>query len=620
LPKREKQRDEISCGGFLILIAMGLATLSGPASARTAHPAIGGSGDRSVRDECDAGHYMIGVVARIGSWWDQIRSFALSRRQTGSDPPTSLTRRAAEKAAWWGNAAKAEADAAAARQAFAEQRAEEIKVTGKTFAECQQSNAMCESRVMGTVGPINALGAIVTECSPFFQQCMGNAAADLAAANTGAAAPGPAPAGEGPQTTSVCGLAGGAATVVISDPAVTTLNVRDRPNGAILTEIPQGSQVDVVGGCGVRIAAGIVAQKPGAGGGQPPIPGWCAISSPLVGCVSEQFLATGTPAGGQARAAGIVASRPKPAHSGAPPVGFDGLTARVRRDANIRNLPSSNGTKVIGKLPRGTLVTTVERTSQWCRLAMPGPVDGWVFRDLLEFDDFGPVAAEPMPMEQIPAGDGQQTTSSCGVPGGTATVLVPDPNVTTLNVRDRPNGTILTQIPEGSQVNVVGGCGARIAAGIVAQKPGAGGGQPSVPGWCAISSPLVGCVSERFLIAGIPTGAQTPAAGIVASRPIAEGNFTGTWNAIAQESDYTMMHKHNSNSVDGSYTGGDGSSGRIKGTVQGNVLRFSWQQADGLGGMGKFALSKDANSFRGSFTLGNDPDVVDGSWDGRRLQ
>ena len=158
---------------------------------------------------------------------------------------------------------------------------------------------------------------------------------------------------------------------------------------------------------------------------------------------------------------------------------------------------------------------------------------------------------------------------------------------------------------------------------MVAQTPGTGG--QTIPGWCAISSPVIGCVFEDFLVAGIPAGGQVslpPAAGIVATQPqtaaVAAPTFTGLWNATAQGSPYTMTLDQNGNGVTGSYIGGDGSSGQINGTVSSNELRFSWQQADGLGGAGKYTLSADGDSFTGSFTLGNNPDVVEGSWNGTR--
>ena len=203
-----------------------------------------------------------------------------------------------------------------------------------------------------------------------------------------------------------------------------------------------------------------------------------------------------------------------------------------------------------------------------------------------------------------------------------ATVVIPDPAVTTLNVRDKPRGkNPFRDSGRLPQVNVVGGCGVQIAAGIVAQKKGSG--QGLIPGWCAISSPTVGCVAEQFLVAGVAAGGPVDtggAAGIVADQPQAtEGpTFTGTWSAEAQGLPYTMSLDQSGGSVTGSYTGGDGSVGEIEGKVSGRVLRFAWRQTDGTSGMGRFKLSGSGNSFTGSYTLGNNPDVAEGAWNGRR--
>lgn len=521
------------------------------------------------------------------------------------------------------NAPKAEADAAAAKKAFEEQIAEEKRVTGKTVGECYQSNSICEARWLSQLGPVNSIGVIAGECRPFFAQCMANAAADAAAgANANNAPPAQqAPMGNGAPTTSLCGLPGGPATVV-PPKGVNAVNVREVPNGTILKRLPKGAQVNIVGGCGDQIAAGIVAPRPEQNGGQKPVPGWCAISSPLIGCVSEQFLATGFPAGDLGPAAGIVEPEQPRDNFGDDGDRRDGMTARVVKDVNLRTGRGTKDTKVITQLHHGIKVGVIECEKGWCRVRA-GNRQGWVSQSFLRFEDNdGFDGGEPQfePQRDVPFDDGQPKTSSCNIPGGIATVSIPQANVDTLNVREVPDGPILGRIPEGSQVNVVGGCGEQFAAGIVAQKPTGNGGQTGAPGWCAITSPMVGCVSERFLVAGIPTGDLAPAAGIVAPRDAFERSFTGTWDATAQGASYEMTLDHDGNTVTGSYTSSDGSSGTIDGRVRNGVLRFSWEQADGLGGTGKFALSEDANSFRGSFSLGDNPDVNEGSWNGRRMQ
>ena len=117
------------------------------------------------------------------------------------------------------------------------------------------------------------------------------------------------------------------------------------------------------------------------------------------------------------------------------------------------------------------------------------------------------------------------------------------------------------------------------------------------------------------------------AAGIAATQPQEQpqqqtaATFTGRWNGEAQGSPYTFNLTQVGDNVSGAYVGGDGpngSQGQITGTLAGNVLRFQWWQTDGLRGMGKFTLSADGSAFTGSYTLGSNPDVAEGSWNGWR--
>jgi hypothetical protein len=65
----------------------------------------------------------------------------------------------------------------AAEQAFRDQREYEMQVTGKTVPECHNSNQMCEARVRATFG-VSALNVITSDCAPYLQMCLANAAAD----------------------------------------------------------------------------------------------------------------------------------------------------------------------------------------------------------------------------------------------------------------------------------------------------------------------------------------------------------------------------------------------------------------------------------------------------------
>ena len=77
------------------------------------------------------------------------------------------------------------AAAAADKKAYTDERADEMQVTGKTLGECQNSNQRCEARFGG------APGGIATQCAPYLQLCIANAAAALAAPSDDAAVPPP---------------------------------------------------------------------------------------------------------------------------------------------------------------------------------------------------------------------------------------------------------------------------------------------------------------------------------------------------------------------------------------------------------------------------------------------
>ena len=238
-----------------------------------------------------------------------------------------------------------------------------------------------------------------------------------------------------------------------------------------------------------------------------------------------------------------------------------------------------------------------------------------------------------------PTPPGPSTMSgSCGPPGGTAVVTIGDPSLTRLNVRASPGGKVLGTIPEGESVSIVGECGSTPAAGIAATlgKPSGGLGKspgqvpipgPSAPpstggtpGWCQIDAPVNGCVSAKFL-AFVPTGG---AAGIAKPQTLGKpsstvaAGFAGSWDAEADGVAYQVTLTQKGSTVSGRYSGADGSAGTLAGQLKGGVLRFSWTQNDGQHGSGKFTLAGDGQSFTGSYSLGKNPDIVGGLWNGTR--
>ncbi|TIS61387.1 MAG: hypothetical protein E5W93_07965 [Mesorhizobium sp.] len=232
---------------------------------------------------------------------------------------------------------------------------------------------------------------------------------------------------------------------------------------------------------------------------------------------------------------------------------------------------------------------------------------------------------------QTPADMGgapMQAGDSCGAPGTMATVVINQPGLDKLNVRSGPGGQVVGTVPEGGTVSVIGPCGAISgAAGFTKPKTQQGGGGGGAGGWCQISAPVSGCVSSQFLEFGnAGTGVNSPggAAGFAKSKGKSQASvsatagFGGRWSANADNVAYTLVLKQKGSSVSGNFNGNDGSAGTLGGTTRGNVLRFSWVQRDGTRGSGKFVLASDGQSFDGSYNFGDNPDAVEGYWNGTR--
>jgi hypothetical protein len=135
------------------------------------------------------------------------------------------------------------------------------------------------------------------------------------------------------------------------------------------------------------------------------------------------------------------------------------------------------------------------------------------------------------------------------------------------------------------------------------------------------------------------------------SQPQDRANFSGVWNTVTNKGEkylITLRHErsdynavigsyHSLSGVTRSYQSSDGSiygfvkvsastaqpimqsAGSIKGTVEGNVLRFTWSQDNGRGS-GRFTLSSDGESFQGTFSATKNPDDTSGgTWNGTRV-
>jgi hypothetical protein len=89
--------------------------------------------------------------------------------------------------------------------------------------------------------------------------------------------------------------------------------------------------------------------------------------------------------------------------------------------------------------------------------------------------------------------------------------------------------------------------------------------------------------------------------------------FEGDWATTATSGKYRMKLQRTGNKVTGTYAPDNG---KIEGVINGKVLRFAWTQNGGKGS-GRFVMSDDNQSFSGSFSKGDDPDDVDGTWNGQ---
>ena len=289
---------------------------------------------------------------------------------------------------------------------------------------------------------------------------------------------------------------------------------------------------------------------------------------------------------------------------------------------NVRTKPGGN---VLGTVPEGEQVTVVGPCGSeaaagfakstkplggmagWCQL--DAPVGGCVMAKYLDFSGggggdaagFAPAAGFAKPAVPAPAGGNDEGDNnadaggggdvappmhaddgSCGGPGATATVVIPEPNLHKLNVRTKPGGNVLGTVPEGEQVTVVGPCGSEAAAGFAKSNKPLGG----MAGWCQLDTPVAGCVMAKYLDfsggGGGDDAGAAPAAGFAKTQPKTEApapmgvSFSGRWAANAEDVSYTLSLKQKGNGVSGSFKGSDGSVGTLNGKLQGNVLRFSW--------------------------------------------
>ena len=197
-----------------------------------------------------------------------------------------------------------------------------------------------------------------------------------------------------------------------------------------------------------------------------------------------------------------------------------------------------------------------------------------------------------------------------------ATIVVPDPNVHALNVRNRPNGTILTALPEGPGVG--GGRLWLAAGGRACQGAGRWHGDPRlVPDRCPAGRLGVGEIPGVWRRRDCrtstvrPTGRSATTTGDNDLRRRVERAHR-RWHALHDRARPERQYGHRQ------LSGRRRQPGPIVGSVDGKQLSFAWNQADGLAGFGRFALSADGHTFQGSYSMRETPQKIEGSWNGSR--
>jgi hypothetical protein len=103
----------------------------------------------------------------------------------------------------------------------------------------------------------------------------------------------------------------------------------------------------------------------------------------------------------------------------------------------------------------------------------------------------------------------------------------------------------------------------------------------------------------------------------------APAGFAGTWTTRTERWGCEITFTQLGRQVQGTFLVQNGDTGRIRGTLTGNVLSFEWERDGGYGGVGQFELGPDGDSFSGSYRSNAHPAFEDsapesGSWSGTR--
>jgi hypothetical protein len=106
---------------------------------------------------------------------------------------------------------------------------------------------------------------------------------------------------------------------------------------------------------------------------------------------------------------------------------------------------------------------------------------------------------------------------------------------------------------------------------------------------------------------------------------VAAPNMAGEWTVVSDKPwGFRMSFVQQGAEVSGTYViDVNGVVGRIRGTLSGNVLTFTFDQDGGYTGDGRIVLSPDGRTFNGTYRTDDNgtltPDLLQGIWNGTRL-
>jgi uncharacterized protein YgiM (DUF1202 family) len=192
-------------------------------------------------------------------------------------------------------------------------------------------------------------------------------------------------------------------------------DLRDNPGGVVVFTLTKGARVEVL----------------------ERREGWTKVrsfESKREGWLASDGIEGGVPAGAPALA---------PQKPPLPEVG----PKQVQTRARTTNLRDAARGRIIAKLPQGTVLNVVREETEWLEVTGAGK-KGWVARQVVV--PVQPAATQAEAKPSAPAPTAAPAPPAPGRPPGGATV-----RWKTVNLREAPEGTIVSQVPKGTRLEVL---------------------------------------------------------------------------------------------------------------------------------------------------------------------